>query len=795
MSAGAVAALRSGRSPATSSISLVSAYWFRGWRTTTWLIPGAMITNGTCSVVSPSSNTTTIASRPDRQSGPDWRTGIHARSQASAWASVPSWPSWIRFGVTSPTLGSRPDRVRLQPTGPRRAGGDVPRPADGRLAGEVRPRVVVDVVVAAVAAVARRRHRLLVRAGGPPGRDRLPEDRRARIVAAASGEAVLRLAERGAAEDRQVVRQARVADVAPVGGPAEPGGQAPQVGHPGGKTWPRLWFSSMITRIFETRPARCEPGRVRDGRGVPVAAEREGEDAGRAEGVPGDGDVPADSGVPRDADVAGRPAEAGWDGWPQPAASAHEPSAQELSASAASRSRPHVARVRFSIPPSLGNRSGRPTHKYYVGNARQLADARNRPATYRDCPSRGEGGRSGMEASEAVRRIFWRHRWLIVVLTLVPVMLVAPWRLAQPVTYAATADVQAQAAAPDADTQVLATSPQLVGSAITQAKAGRNPLYVARHEVSATSLGSSAVVAVTVTDPSRPVAVRLARSLAALIVTALNTVGEQPSAELATLSRQRAQLVAARDSLVSKLAKAQARNESATSAAVQGLITQLAGVEAQLSANQAAVQQILSASSANQGAGILADPSTAKATSRHVAVYSALAALLGLVIALLIATIRELVRPTIGGPAAGARELSLVLLGSASTGGGERPMTDPELPLRLDLAAQRLDARTLVLTGPVPAAQLSILAAHLDGMVPAIHRPSGGNGAGPAGSRLSGVTALTAFSPAADGSRGDAEPNGASHGQPGSLTVTALSDLTLRSCPASPALVLVLPAF
>ncbi len=409
-----------------------------------------------------------------------------------------------------------------------------------------------------------------------------------------------------------------------------------------------------------------------------------------------------------------------------------------------------------------------------------------------------------MEASEAVRRIFWRHRWLIVVLTLVPVMLVAPWRLAQPVTYAATADVQAQAAAPDADTQVLAilskvtalaTSPQLVGSAITQAKAGRNPLYVARHEVSATSLGSSAVVAVTVTDPSRPVAVRLARSLAALIVTALNTVGEQPSAELATLSRQRAQLVAARDSLVSKLAKAQARNESATSAAVQGLITQLAGVEAQLSANQAAVQQILSASSANQGAGILADPSTAKATSRHVAVYSALAALLGLVIALLIATIRELVRPTIGGPAAGARELSLVLLGSASTGGGERPMTDPELPLRLDLAAQRLDARTLVLTGPVPAAQLSILAAHLDGMVPAIHRPSGGNGAGPAGSRLSGVTALTAFSPAADGSRGDAEPNGASHGQPGSLTVTALSDLTLRSCPASPALVLVLPAF
>src|ERR1017187_5283500 len=73
--------------------------------------PGAMNTAGTCSVVSPSSKTTTIASRPAFQSGPDISTGIQERRKLSASASVPSCASSIRLGVMSPTFGSVPRRT------------------------------------------------------------------------------------------------------------------------------------------------------------------------------------------------------------------------------------------------------------------------------------------------------------------------------------------------------------------------------------------------------------------------------------------------------------------------------------------------------------------------------------------------------------------------------------------------------------------------------------------------------------------------------------------------------------
>ena len=73
--------------------------------------PGAMSTNGTSLAPSPSSKVTAMASRPRRQSGPDISTGIQRRSQASAWASVPSWASLMRLGVIRPTVGRAPART------------------------------------------------------------------------------------------------------------------------------------------------------------------------------------------------------------------------------------------------------------------------------------------------------------------------------------------------------------------------------------------------------------------------------------------------------------------------------------------------------------------------------------------------------------------------------------------------------------------------------------------------------------------------------------------------------------
>ena len=83
-----------------------------------------------------------------------------------------------------------------------------------------------------------------------------------------------------------------------------------------------------------------------------------------------------------------------------------------------------------------------------------------------------------MEASEAVRRIFWRHRWMLLVLMILPAIAVVPLKEHQQVTYAATATIQGQGTTHDADTQVsaiqsrvsaVAKDPALVQDAICEA--------------------------------------------------------------------------------------------------------------------------------------------------------------------------------------------------------------------------------------------------------------------------------------------------------------------------------------
>ena len=439
----------------------------------------------------------------------------------------------------------------------------------------------------------------------------------------------------------------------------------------------------------------------------------------------------------------------------------------------------------------------------------------------------GEGVTTEVEANEAIRRIFWRHRWLLILFVLFPVAAVAPLLRTKPVTYAATASLQAQAAAPDASTQVaailsrvtaVATSPSVVRAAINSAGVNRNAVAVARHDISVSSLSTSAVITLTVTDRSPRVAVGLDRALAAQVVQVLNGLGTQSSQELAALATQRRQLNAARVKLLKQLSAAQASREPGASAGVQALIAELNAVETQLTANATSVQQVLAGSTVNEGAGVISAPSYAISQSRHVASYTALAGLLGLVVGLLIATIHELARPTLAEPRAAARELSLVLLGSARVTKAQTADVDGELVTRLDLAAYRLGARTLVLTGPVPPPALTALAEQLQASMLPAAEPAATIGPARIDSPVPGRPALPAHlrpavphttvphttgphttgphtrSPA--GSYDTLSPHllGTGSAQTGP-TVAALPDLTLRARPQEPALVLVLPRF
>jgi capsular polysaccharide biosynthesis protein len=396
-------------------------------------------------------------------------------------------------------------------------------------------------------------------------------------------------------------------------------------------------------------------------------------------------------------------------------------------------------------------------------------------------------------------------------MVLLPMAVVLPWRLTQPVTYAATADVQTQAAAPSASTQVssilsqvsaIATSPAVVQEAIHGAKVDRNAVDVAKRQVSTATLDSSAIVAVTVKDPDRQVAARLSQALAGAIVAELNAPGTGASQQLATLTRQETQLNARRLDLLSQLNSDQARNLATTDPQVQASITELAGIEAQLSTNAAAQQQVISNSNASQDASVISEPTVATTTSasRQVPVYVVLAGLLGLILGLLIATIDELVRPTLADPEAGARELGVAFLGNAEITQGENVEADlialeADLVTSVQLAADRLGAATVVVTGAMPSMQLTKLAAEMNQKLPAAdnslsqetrQRPNGRSATGRTTVRNGQKTNR---SPAG---KVPAFPIGSA---PSTLKVHALADLTLRSRPQAPSLLVVLRRF
>jgi hypothetical protein len=398
-----------------------------------------------------------------------------------------------------------------------------------------------------------------------------------------------------------------------------------------------------------------------------------------------------------------------------------------------------------------------------------------------------------VEASEAIRRIFWRHRWLLLILVIVPAAAVAVKQLAQPVTYTATASVQGQGTTPDTTTQVsaiqsrvtaVATDPAVVQQAITAAGVDRNATDVARHEISVTPLGTSAVMALTITDPGTDVALRLTAELGTIVVRQLNQLGITDNPELSALNKSVVQLTVRRDELVTKLDAATASGVASTSVQAQSLLAELSATEQQLATTEATSQQVLTSLSANTGASLVSSPSSATQASRHVLTYGALAALLGLVIGLLFGALREVARPTVAEPAAGARELGAIPLGDAELRGDQVSGIDDELAGRLTVAAQRVGAGTVVLTGPVRGTRLDALAR-----------------------RLNTELSSPPLAPARPRSDGDwlAAPLLASAGPPGDgpavllesgpPTVVTLRDIRLGDGRVDAALVLALPRF
>lgn len=365
-----------------------------------------------------------------------------------------------------------------------------------------------------------------------------------------------------------------------------------------------------------------------------------------------------------------------------------------------------------------------------------------------------------MELNEAVRRIVGRHWVMIVLVVALGVGLAALLHRGDEKTYTASTRLVLDTSDPESSQQsaaigdaakAIATSPAQVSRAITRAGVtGRDPIDVARDHVSVRTLGTSAVLRLSVSDRNPKVAAAIANALATqLIRTRLGLAKGEVQRLLSGLGRR----IEALDQEISQLDSAaqpqpgggtrsdRARRADEQATETQALRTSLTQRRAALEAERIGLlstdavrpqPSIISAATAPQ------DPDSSRLLPDMI-----LGALLGLVLGLGLAGVRETLRPTVVGGDALARELDTPLLGRLPG----PPDSDKALAEaggvaeRLSLAVKASDVHVVDLLGAGPPVDLRPLAGRLEANPALAKRELAAMLAGP-GSGLENATAV-----------------------------------------------------
>lgn len=363
-----------------------------------------------------------------------------------------------------------------------------------------------------------------------------------------------------------------------------------------------------------------------------------------------------------------------------------------------------------------------------------------------------------MELNEALRRTFVGHWRLLVCLVALPLLIVGVMHATAVPTYVANGRIQASSTPPGTDTEAdavlnrvagVATSPGVINDALRQAGiTNRSADQLAGTEIAVARMGSSAVFNLSVTDTSPEIATSLAVALTNQVVTFLNGAGDPRATSLINqLTDQHTALLSQRQQVASKLALANGALDTAN------LSAQLSTLDQQLNDLAATTRQLQSTLISTGGsAAAISLPTAATPAPSTLATDLGLAGLAGLVAGLLVATVLEAVRPRVAGSPAFARELGTAHLGRLEL----PPGADRTHPATIDTVTlvglreklTRTGVGTMVLTGPLPAARLSAIAALLAERLPipvAESRVSadGGSARAPGLSEAGGTAALT----------------------------------------------------
>ncbi|HXE92814.1 MAG TPA: hypothetical protein VN544_03240 [Gaiellaceae bacterium] len=329
-----------------------------------------------------------------------------------------------------------------------------------------------------------------------------------------------------------------------------------------------------------------------------------------------------------------------------------------------------------------------------------------------------------MELNEAARRIFGTHLRLIALWVIFGFVAAALLHAGNERTYTATTRLVLDT--PDARDRsdstaiadmaaAIATSPAEVRGALEDAHiTTRDPVDLARHHVSVTALGSSAVLDLSVSDPNRRVAAAVSNTLAARVIqTRLKVSSGQLQQVLTELDRRIGTLNRRIGDLDVKIASLGLTNPQARDAAQRqrDFLGQARGV---LEAERVS---LLSTDAQRPNPAIISQaPLPTHADSSRLLQDLVLGGLLGLVLGIGSAGLIETIRPTFVGGDVLARELDTPLLGSLSGERGERQRQRlvSLIAARLHLAAEGVGVHDIVLLGADTDMELRGLAEQLE---------------------------------------------------------------------------------
>ncbi|RJL30871.1 hypothetical protein [Bailinhaonella thermotolerans] len=308
-----------------------------------------------------------------------------------------------------------------------------------------------------------------------------------------------------------------------------------------------------------------------------------------------------------------------------------------------------------------------------------------------------------MEIDEAFARLVRRHWWVIVLCVVIPLVGVYQFTKGQPAQYTSTARVQADDTVPASDIEAtglvskvdgIATSRDVLNRALKAAGVQRD-MRKLDEDIKITGLGTSATVALAVTDTDPKVAHVLATHISNEVVTRINA--ENKSGVL----KQLAPIEKKVKELNTRLTRLQTQLTGNPTNTV--LSFQVANTQAELSGLQAQRNTLLQERDKPNIAQHIQRAALPDKPDTDVKVQLiALAGVLGLILGLLVSAVTEIASPSVPGERRVARLLGEPLLGRVR--GRKADVADVGRKLRL--AAKRAKVDTIVLAGvngPVPA--------------------------------------------------------------------------------------------